>query len=465
MKKKGFTLIELVAVMTIASVVVILIGGIYVSGVKKIRDSKASNDMENKYRNTYKLITNKVKNSYEVMSLKNDKESKVLGKRFRINKGLNKPQGFKEDKAYILTKDINSDVDTILATFKKDDGSDELNLYILYVDKDQVKESETRLDLENISNLEFVCDSIKGINITEVDNGFNFKLIYLKDNIKKDFEFYISKNTKSKILEIEDNIVKNDEELESNIELLKTNIAALTVLNPKKDSKYINIGTRIKVVNISFFFPKISKESYNGDVNKQFISGIDNGGGAYPKLGAGITNMNDDGNTIKSFMFNLKKEDVYLDVKDIMKDIPKDKCILLIKKPNTSNYIQEIVGLNEDIKEDRLKDCVGVIIGEGYDKEGKEKIIILTNGNLTIHSPSYAHQLSSKKSYNYLIYSNGKITLDTSVYLNNSSLVAGEGINVNQQLVLYGRYDVTDKTKKWIKKFWDNNENQSDKLY
>lgn len=199
MKKKGFTLVELIAVMAITSVVILSVGGLYVTGIKKAQTTKINNDIENTYRNTYQLIKNQIEDSDKVISLKVDNNTKALGKEFKINEKPKELQGLTEDKAYILTKDSNSNIDTILASFRKND-SDELNLYILYmnntnIDENEIKQNKDILNLKNISRVKDVCDNLKTIDVTEVGNGFNFKLDYLKNNIQRNYEFYISKNT------------------------------------------------------------------------------------------------------------------------------------------------------------------------------------------------------------------------------------------------------------------------------
>lgn len=199
MKKKGFTLVELIAVMAITSVVILSVGGLYVTGIKKAQTTKINNDIENAYRNTYQLIKNQIEDSDKVISLKVDNNTKALGKEFKINEKPKELQGLTEDKAYILTKDSNSNIDTILASFRKND-SDELNLYILYmnntnIDENEIKQNKDILNLKNISRVREVCDNLEKISIDEADNGFNFKLDYLKNNIQRNYEFYISKNT------------------------------------------------------------------------------------------------------------------------------------------------------------------------------------------------------------------------------------------------------------------------------
>ncbi len=105
MKKKGFTLVELIAVMAITSVVILSVGGLYVTGIKKAQTTKINNDIENTYRNTYQLIKNQIEDSDKVISLKVDNNTKALGKEFKINEKPKELQGLTEDKAYILTKD------------------------------------------------------------------------------------------------------------------------------------------------------------------------------------------------------------------------------------------------------------------------------------------------------------------------------------------------------------------------
>ena len=263
MKKKGFTLVELIAVMAITSVVLVSVGSLYVTGIKRTQTTKINNDIGNEYRNTYQLIKNQIENSDNVVSLKIDNNTKILGKKFNVEKKSNELQGLVEDKAYILTKNNNSNIDTILASFKKVD-SGELGLYILYVNKDnidenQIKENNNGLSLENISRVEEVCNNLKTINITEVGNGFNFKLDYLKNRIQRNYEFYISKD--SKMLTInntnstydvpKDNTGKKEEVPEKLVEFYDR-IASLTILDPGNNKKSIQLINASISLNAAF---------------------------------------------------------------------------------------------------------------------------------------------------------------------------------------------------------------------
>lgn len=424
MKKKGFTLVELIAVMAITSVVILSVGGLYVTGIKKAQTTKINNDIENTYRNTYQLIKNQIEDSDKVISLKVDNNTKALGKEFKINEKPKELQGLTEDKAYILTKDSNSNIDTILASFRKND-SDELNLYILYmnntnIDENEIKQNKDILNLKNISRVREVCDNIEKINIDEADNGFNFKLDYLKNNIQRNYEFYISKSN-SKMVEnfkegkqVEEPVkevepVKNETELNTNIDLLKSNIASLTILNPNKDKKYIieNKGSQIKVEGVpdksfSFFFPNISKTLFDGDIDKQFWAGvIKNSTNINDKI-ENECNNNKGNVNFKSFHLKFNNSKVYLnlDRKNIenIKKIKNGDCILISKdtsqevvQGSNSNFIKQSINKLSKINnlnEINFNNYVGVII-----KESNKKFIILTNGDLSIYSEG---TLSSK---------------------------------------------------------------------
>ena len=486
MKKKGFTLVELIAVMAITSVVILSVGGLYVTGIKKAQTTKINNDIENAYRNTYQLIKNQIEDSDKVISLKVDNNTKALGKEFKINEKPKELQGLTEDKAYILTKDSNSNIDTILASFRKND-SDELNLYILYmnntnIDENEIKQNKDILNLKNISRVREVCDNLEKINITEADNGFNFKLDYLKNNIQRNYEFYISKD--SKIVTISNNL--DGSSFNNEFDNFRTRIGSLTVLDAPMNFPSIKITkkTRIELNDLkyknkgeikspSFYlnnFPAKSNkklEEIIKDENKNVINGKNDF-----IFSENLKNNNTDNNNLKVLDLKFAQGDVEINGEfnksylgeSISKLEDKGDFILInYKKDKIYNIndidkdVYNIKNIDKNI-ESKINKAIGVII-----KESAGKIIILVNGNLTIESLGEVNKKQKNNSLtakylkgediitnpNYmLIYSNGTLNITgRNNFVLFTSLIAAKQIKINGNLVLNGCYAVTPSNK------------------
>lgn len=483
MKKKGFTLVELIAVMAITSVVILSVGGLYVTGIKKAQTTKINNDIENTYRNTYQLIKNQIEDSDKVISLKVDNNTKALGKEFKINEKPKELQGLTEDKAYILTKDSNSNIDTILASFRKND-SDELNLYILYmnntnIDKNEIKQNKDILNLKNISRVREVCDNIEKINIDEADNGFNFKLDYLKNNIQRNYEFYISKNIDIlTISNVPEKLVK-----------FYDNIASLTVLNPKDKQKSIelisgsiSLEDTEKHDNYPSFFIKGIK-NIDGPIKEQFKSGINytnsdsiflstnlrnnnNGDEKFQPLNLKfakadkdvvITGIADNSNNQVNIIND--KEENEINLKKIVEKLGKGNFVLI----NKDNKIQVNKKNELDIKDiddykiSNFDDYVGVIMNIG-----DNKCTIIINGDLTIKSLQQEKLKFSNKShpiFGMLIYSTGTLNIKGDTSVERTSFVVNNGINITGSLDIKGQYTLTGEKRNLISTFLNNGGN------
>lgn len=524
MKKKGFTLVELIAVMAITSVVILSVGGLYVTGIKKAQTTKINNDIENTYRNTYQLIKNQIEDSDKVISLKVDNNTKALGKEFNVEKKSNELQGLVEDKAYILTKNNNSNIETVLATFKKGD-SGELGLYILYINKDnidenQIKENKNTLNLANILRVRDVCDNLKTIDITEAGNGFNFKLEYLKNKVQRNYEFYISKN--SKMLTINNtnstyDVPKDNTDKEKNVpkklvEFYK-GIASLTVLNPEIVSKSIQLTNASISLDGAYDEPKNSKpdsfpsffikdiinndgkesisekiefkngiiinkekEKEKGFTNvKQFINAINNE--KYTNNKGSIVNLrnNNGGNhNLQPLNLNFVKADKdiiitggyainenEISLKKIVNDLSNKDCVLIkINKENKAEL--EKISIKDDDKNKiyNFNDYVGAIMNIG-----DNKCTIIVNGDLTIKSLKQTnlifknHQEDKKNIAGMLIYSTGTLNIEGDTSVERTSFVVNNGINITGKLDIRGQYTLTGEKRNVISTFLNNGGN------
>ena len=70
MKKKGFTLIELIAVISIMTVLLTAILGIYVNYAKRSSITKNRTDIHNDFSNSKEKIKNKMKNNIKKKNIK-----------------------------------------------------------------------------------------------------------------------------------------------------------------------------------------------------------------------------------------------------------------------------------------------------------------------------------------------------------------------------------------------------------
>lgn len=491
MKKKGFTLVEVVAVMAIMSVVLLSVGGLYVTGIKRTQDTKINNDIENEYRNTYQLAKNQIQDSDNILTLKSNKVLKTLGIKINFNNTINELQGLTADKAYILTKDNNSNIDTILASFRKD-GSDELKLYILYVDnanidENEIKQNKDALNLKNISRVREVCDDLKEISIDEAENGFNFKLDYLKNRIQRSYEFYISKD---------DNNLNISSVPEKLVEFYD-NIASLTVFNPENNDKAIrltdasirlseadknypsffikdvinNSGNKVNSNIVQFENDKISNP-YNDDITnvEQFINSTD-------KIGeneGSISYLRNNNNGSEKFQpldlkFTKADKDIIITgsseineneigLKKILNNLGNKDCVLI--KINKKNKVElEKISIKDDNKNKmyNFNDYVGAIMNIG-----DNKCTILINGNLKIKSLNQSdlifkdHRKDQKSVDGMLIYSSGSLDIEGNTSVERTSFVVNDGINITGSLDIKGQYTLTGEKRNLISTFLNN---------
>lgn len=497
MKKKGFTLVELIAVMAITSVVVLSVGGLYVTGIKKAQTTKINNDIENTYRNTYQLIKNQIEDSDKVISLKVDNNTKALGKEFKINEKPKELQGLIEDKAYILTEDNNSDIDTILASLKKNDTG-ELSLYILYINKNNASKNKSNIDknninkntlkLENISRVREVCDNLKTIDITEIGNGFNFKLDYLKNRIQRNYEFYISKDSNiinininsvpEKLVEFYDDIgsltVLNPKDKQKSIELISGSISLedtdkhdnypsffiKDIIN--KEGKKYSIEDKIEFKNGNIIINNISESKkgftnvsqfinvINNDTNKGSIANLRNNNGGNQNLQPlNLKFAKADKDIIITGNYNYKKEEI--DLQEIVRNLKKGDFVLI----NKDNKL-DINDIDKD-KINNFNDYVGAIMNIG-----DNKCTIIINGDLTIKSLQQEKLKFSNKSdpiSGMLIYSTGTLNIEGDTSVERTSFVVNDGINITGSLDIKGQYTLTGEKRNLISTFLNNGGN------
>ncbi len=67
MKKKGVTLVELIAVMSIMTVILVAIFGIYLTGIKRAESTKTNADIEKEYRNFYQIMKESIKEVHSIL--------------------------------------------------------------------------------------------------------------------------------------------------------------------------------------------------------------------------------------------------------------------------------------------------------------------------------------------------------------------------------------------------------------
>lgn len=415
MKKKGFTLIELIAVMAIMSILTLFIGRIYVSYTKRSEEVKIKTDIENSYRNTYDIL----KNSIE----KGDKVS-ILNKSFTINKN-NISNNLVEDKVWLFIKNNNSNNNILIATFKNI-ITNEKSLYAINVNEDYENNSESQIKINNTLSLNEISKNIEEFSLGEFNNSFYFKIVYLKDKISMPYEFSINK-VKDRIINVTDKNAENNGHTDNQVSSLKSfyeSLSTLTVLNNSK----IRVRGSLFLSNSSYFLNGVESSDTISDA-RQLYNVIRNNEEFWGTVSINNVENKNDG----------KLNPQILD--------------LIFNRESNENYKLNR-GLEDEIKDLSLKESgsykllkdnkypIGVVI-----KTGDNKYVVLINGSLTIEDElDNYNSLLIYASDNLKLEGNGKI-------LNNSSLVAGNNLYIQTSIMMNGEFTADDKTKEYISAF------------
>lgn len=212
MKKKGFTLVELIAVMSIMCVILIAIFGIYITGIKRAETTKINADIENEYRNFYQVIKNSIKEDRDYIKLFYDDNTSrgwILSDLDKENNNFNnefKNSRYELKEAYLVIKNKKSNIDNILISFEKEGVR---TFYMIQVNS---KDVEYKLDPDNILNgsvniignivsYRKICDNVTKFNVNENKGTYYFYLQYTKKGISREYNFSVNKSNE-RIIEI-----------------------------------------------------------------------------------------------------------------------------------------------------------------------------------------------------------------------------------------------------------------------
>lgn len=212
MKKKGFTLVELIAVMSIMCVISIAIFGIYITGIKRAETTKINADIENEYRNFYQVIKNSIKEDRDYIKLFYDDNTSrgwTLSDLDKQNNKFNnefKNSRYELKEAYLVIKNKKSNIDNILISFEKEGVR---TFYMIQVNS---KDVEYKLDPDNILNgsvniignivsYRKICDNVTKFNVNENKGTYYFYLQYTKKGISREYNFSVNKSNE-RIIEV-----------------------------------------------------------------------------------------------------------------------------------------------------------------------------------------------------------------------------------------------------------------------
>lgn len=451
MKKRGVTLVELIAVMAIMSVIFVAIGGLYVTGIKRSENTKINGDIENGYRNFYQVVKDTInKNKGDIQIFYNN-ESKQ-GKNFSVVAGTNnnfinegKKDGYSIQEAYLAIKNSKDDKEEILVSF----GNGTARAFYMI----EVNEKNVQYDTDNNSNQDNMnitgeiisykklCDDVTKFNINEKNNVYYFYVQYSKDGIVRDYDFSVNKNDDRVVTvsenskDIQDNDDIEGDNSQKNLENFYKQMGSLTLL---KDTGKVRLNNSDLTFsgNSTYYFSGLLNNKYN-DISKKFIGN----GKVYGTYN--LNNSNED-DSVKPLNFEFANGNYTNEERTIASIIQEMKYnnidTVLIKKVNNGYKYYNYKYVSEPIK-----NFIGAIIKDdnGY--------IVLINGDV---------YLQGNIANNLLVYAFGNINIDNSnqyyedVKFNNCSLVSYKNINMaNCSVTIEGKYNVTDNTKKKIEQF------------
>lgn len=405
MKKKGFTLVEMIAVLAITSLLIIMVGGIYVNGMKVTNKTKANTDIENQYRRAYDGLNRLLNDSNKI-----DIVEKPLNVRNSNKEFINSLFIYKKDnKTYIIGK-VKEKEDTFSIyniEVKKIYSNDEV------IDISSIKEEEISNDIKSIS---FTKNKLASENF--IDCEVEFKVL----NFKKSYKFNIDISGGQEInLYLEDKNSGYSEWENSNMKFANFNV--------------INKG------NISIgFYGEIEDCTFN--INGYGISDIKNN----IKVNAyNITSINSDVfNPIPDFTGGDSNVDIEVeDLNDAISDMNNKTCYIVrhgevgkftMNKPKN---ISEVIGILKPLNNTR-------------------KVIII-DGNVNFIADNDIDSDDIFYLDNIAVISNGDIKFTNCPINSNSGifeLIANNNIIVNNRKAIV---DIEGKSDKQLEEYFDKN--------
>ena len=170
MKKKGFTLIELIAVISIITVLLTAILGIYVNYAKRSSITRNRTDIQNDFSNCKEKIKNKMRNNSTIL----------LDKRIRIpSSAIDKD--LESEKVYLeiideKDKKESEKVNLLVSFINK--NNKEKELYFVETDKDNLDDEGGIITLNKISSFEEVTSNLSDFDVKKFNGGFLFDISF-----------------------------------------------------------------------------------------------------------------------------------------------------------------------------------------------------------------------------------------------------------------------------------------------
>lgn len=432
MKKKGFTLIELIAVISIMTVLLTAILGIYVNYAKRSSITKNRTDIQNDFSNSKEKIKNKMKNNNTIIL-----EKKINISSSAINKDL------KSEKAYleIISKKDNEESEkvSLLVSFINESNK-EKELYFIETDKENLDEEDDIITLNKISSFEEVTANVSSFDVKKFNGGFLFDISFSKNNTKRSYEFLLSEKNNELVINSDDKDEDDNNNEESNLDDFFNSISGITLLNGGN----IQVEGSFTFINSSYFVGNLIG---NGQGAESQLKDIITSTVGSPVFISNVTNSNKGNIKPQSLPLAFKKgnyisNDYY--GSSISEEIYKlsnkrDGAVALLD----SDYEYKIYNNYNDITKEDISDSIGAIIRLGY-----SKYIILINGNLNIED-------TLSNGVSMFIYSSGniRVTRSTNAWIDTSIVCGGNLIIDSPSVYIYSEYKVDDATKKCISKF------------
>lgn len=431
MKKKGFTLIELIAVISIMTVLLTAILGIYVNYAKRSSITKNRTDIQNEFSNSKEKIKNKMKNNNTIIL-----EKKINISSSEINKDL------ESEKAYLeITpkKDNEESEKVILLVSFINKNNKENELYFVETDKDNLDDEDDIITLNKIASLEEITANVSGFDVKKFNGGFLFDISFSINNTKRSYEFLLSEKNDELVIN-SDNKDEEDNSEESNLNDFFKSISGITLLNGGN----IQVEGSFTFINSSYFVGNLIG---NGQGSESQLKDIITSTVGSPVFISNVTNSNKGNIEPQSLPLAFKKGNYISN--DYYGSSISDEIDKLSNKRNgavallDSDYEYRIYNNYNDITKEDISDSIGAIIRLGY-----SKYIILINGNLNIED-------TLSNGVSMFIYSSGniRVTKSTNAWLDTSIVCGGNLIIDSPSVYIYSEYKVDDATKKCISKF------------
>ncbi|MDQ0148280.1 type II secretion system protein [Eubacterium multiforme] len=461
MKKKGFTLIELIAVLSILSIILVAIGGIYLAGVKRINNTKIKADIENNYRNFYQIVKTDIdKNKGDIQLFYNSQFDRWWNVYFQnesnnniINE--NKGKDFSIKKAYLAIKGLSKDTDKILISFGNGENR---SFYMIEVNKKDIEynagsnsEEEGKVDIKGpIISYRKLCDNVKKFKVYNKNNVYYFYLQFAEGDVNREYNFSIDNGGERIVIGEGDSNSNNeppkeDNEEENILNDFYNSISGITLLNDGSNS--IKVEGSLTIHNSSYYLN--GHKSNNNDIRvfKNFILKNDDFHGIVDCYN--IKNNNEKNIKVKNLDlkfnnrgFKIYKFNVgvnvngrlyYDNLNAIISRLNKND-IALLKSNNNWDTISSL----DQLKRIDLSRYCGAIV-----KESNGRAMLLTNGNITIDDGGHSFD-------KILFYTNNNIIIKrVGLSFYNSSIVSCNDIDIDGgSIYISGQYDKSLDIKK-----------------